>query len=318
MELSKLLTNARVKGFAVGHFNIGNLEMLRAVAAASKECGSSGVMIGASEGERDFIGLKAAAALVLAYEEEYGIPLFLNADHSKSVQSCKAALDAGYHSVHFDGSALHFEENIRQTKEVVAYAETAKRKAATKLSSFGARTKSENERVNQSANRTGEISIEGELGYLGGGSQVTNERIVITPEQMTDPGQAGEYVKRTGVNRLAVAIGNVHGLNLEEPQLDFERLKAIREAVPESCALVLHAGSGIPDEDIARAISLGIVNIHVSTELRKAWRDALARSLADDANEYAPYKIIAPAVTAVKEAVTGKLMLFQRVRGMSV
>lgn len=282
MQLSELFAAARANGFAVGHFNIANLEMLRAIADAAKASGALGVMIGTSEGECQHIGMRQAVALVTAFEEEYGIPLFLNADHAKSVESCKVAIDAGYHSIHFDGSALPFEENVRQTREVVEYARSQIRNT----------------------------SIEGELGYLGGGSTVTRERVTVTAEQMTDPDQARKYVERTGVDRLAVAIGNVHGLNLEEPQLDFERLKAIREAVPERCALVLHAGSGISDEDIRKAIALGIVNIHISTELRKAWREALEATLKDHPGEYAPYRILEPAIEAVRELVMKKLKLF--------
>lgn len=282
MQLSELLAAAYAKGFAVGHFNIANLETLRAIAGAAKESEAPGVMIGTSEGERAHIGLNQAVALVSVFEEEHDVPIFLNADHSKSADSCKRAIDAGYPSVHFDGSGLPYEENIAKTKEVIDY---ARKQAAS-------------------------INIEGELGYLGGGSTVTRKKITIRAKQMTDPDQAREYVGRTGVNRLAVAIGNVHGLNLEEPRLDFERLRAIREAVPEECALVLHAGSGISDEDIKKAINLGILNIHISTELRKIWRENIEQTLREFPEEYAPYKIVGPAVGSLKKLVAAKLALF--------
>lgn len=290
MQLSELLAAARASGFAVGHFNVANLEMLRAIVGAAKESGVLGIMIGTSEGERDAIGLKQAVALIGAFKEEYTTHLFLNADHTKSMESCRAAIDAGYPSVHFDGSALPFEENVAKTEEVVEY---ARKKAGSRK------------------DKTGSMSIEGELGYLGGGSTVTRERVTILAEQMTDPDQARKYVERTGVDRLAVAIGNVHGLNLEEPQLDFERLKAIRAAVPERCALVLHAGSGIADEDIRRAISLGVANIHISTELRKAWREAIELILEAQPDEYAPHKISLPVIDTIKSVVVKKLELFE-------
>lgn len=286
-SLAEILQHARENGHAIGHFNIANVEMLYGVVRGAKEAGVAAVMIGTSEGERESIGLRASVALVAAYASDEQITLLLNADHTKAVAKAKAAIDAGYPSVHFDGSAFTFEDNVAQTGQVVSY---ARRVAAIR--------------------KIPEISVEGELGYIGGGSEVTRERIVLTPGQMTDPEQAREFVERTGIDRLAIAIGNIHGLNLEEPALDFERLKAIREAVPESCALVLHAGSGISDEDVRKAIVLGIANIHISTELRKAWRDALARSLVEHPQEYAPYKIAAPAMTAVKEIVMQKLRLF--------
>ncbi|MDP3794640.1 MAG: class II fructose-bisphosphate aldolase [bacterium] len=289
VSLQELFENARAGQYAVGHFNVASLEMFRAVALAARETGVPGVMIGTSEGEREFMGLRQAVALTRVFAEECGIRLVLNADHSKSVGAAKDAIDAGYPSVHFDGSGLAYEDNVRQTREVVSYA----RERAAGREEPG-------------------MSIEGELGYIGGSSAVTSERVVVTAEQMTDPVKAGDYVQRTGVDRLAIAIGNVHGLNLEEPRLDFERLAAIRAAVPDTCALVLHAGSGIGDADIRKAINLGIVNIHISTELRKAYREVLEESLRERAGEYAPYKLAKPAVQAVKEVVEAKLRLFGR------
>lgn len=289
MELTRIFREARERRIAIGHFNVSNLEMLRAVCDAAREVEPPAVMIGTSEGEREFIGLKQAVALVKAFADDCGTPLFLNADHSKSVESCKAAIDAGYPSVHFDGSALAYEENVLGTREVVEYARS---------------------KIRDTRYEIPDTSIEGELGYLGGGSTVTKEKITVTPEQMTDPREAKDYVERTGVDRLAIAIGNVHGLNLEEPQVDFDRLEAIRQAVPEECALVLHAGSGISDEDIKKAISLGIENIHISTELRKAYREALEKNLKERPDEYAPYKFAKSVIEGVKEVVEAKLRLF--------
>ncbi|MDP3902174.1 MAG: class II fructose-bisphosphate aldolase [bacterium] len=279
--LKEILSEARDSSIAIGHFNVSNLEQLRAIMEAAKVYNAP-IMIGLSEGERKFFGLKQAVALVKSFKEEYGLPVFLNPDHSHSVESAKMAFDAGFDSVHIDLSGLPFEDNVRGTREVVEYVKS----------------------------KNSEISIEGELGYLRGESRIQKEAITIKPEDLTMPEEAAEFVEKTGIDRFSGAYGNSHGISLDEPALDIERIKAVRQALPKEVAMVLHGGSGIPDEEIKEAIKAGIVNIHVNTEIRIAYADALRKFLAENSEETTPYKILAPAVKAVKDKVEEKLRLF--------
>ncbi|RJQ32954.1 ketose-bisphosphate aldolase [Candidatus Parcubacteria bacterium] len=279
--LSEILAKARKSNGAVGHFNISNLEQLRAIMEAAKNLNAP-VMIGLSEGERKFFGLKQAVALVKSFKEEYGLPVFLNPDHSHSVESAKAAFDAGFDSVHIDLSKLSFAENMKGTKEVVDYIKS----------------------------RNPEISVEGELGYLPGESRIQKEAIEIKEEDLTNPEQAAEFAEKTGIDRFSGAYGNIHGISANEPRLDIERIKAIRKILPDNVAMVLHGGSGIPDEQIKEAIKAGIANIHVNTEIRVAYAEALRKFLAENPEETTPYKIMAPVLEAVREKVEEKLRLF--------
>jgi len=283
-SLADILFQVKKNNWAIGHFNISNLEQLRAIMEATKKFNAP-VMIGLSEGERKFVGLKQAVALVKAFKEEYGLPIFLNPDHSHSVESAKLAFDAGFDSVHIDLSKLSLEENIKGTKEVVDY------------------VKSKNP----------EVSVEGELGYLRGESRIQKEKITIKSEDLTKPEEAAEFAEKTGIDRFAGAYGNSHGISLDEPALDIERIKAVRKILPEKVAMVLHGGSGMPDEQIKEAIKAGISNIHVNTEIRTAYAEALRKFLAENPEETTPYKILAPAVEAVKVKVEEKLKLFNSV-----
>lgn len=284
ITLSEILLEAQKEHWAVGHFNISNLEQLRATMEAAKNF-KCPVMIGLSEGERKFVGLKQAVALAKSFKEEYGLPVFLNPDHSHSVESAKSAFEAGFDSVHIDLSKLSFEENIEGTKEVVDY------------------VKSKNPK----------ISVEGELGYLRGESRIQKEIIKIKPEDLTKPEEAAEFAEKTGLDRFAGAYGNSHGISLDEPALDIERIKAVRKILPEKVAMVLHGGSGIPDKEIKEAIKAGISNIHVNTEIRTVYAEALRKFLAENPEETTPYKILAPAVEATQKKVEEKLKLFNSV-----
>ena len=279
--LFEILLQARKNNLAIGHFNVSNLEQLRAIMEAAKRFNAP-VMIGLSEGERKFVGLKQAVALVKSFKEEYGLPIFLNPDHSHSVESAKDAFDAGFDSVHIDLSKLSFKENINGAKEVVDY------------------VKSKNP----------EVSVEGELGYLRGESKIQKEKITIKPEDLTKPEEAAEFADKTGIDRFAGAYGNSHGISLDEPALDIERIKAVRKTLPEKVVMVLHGGSGIPDSQIKEAIKAGIANIHINTEIRTAYAEALRKFLADNPEETTPYKILAPAAEAIQKKVEEKLKLF--------
>ncbi len=269
---------------------------MRAIVEACREVGAPAI-IGTSEGEGAHLGHAEAVALRDVFRKEYGIPIFLNADHHKSVESAKRDIDAGYDSVHIDLSALPYEENVAGTKEVIDYAHA-------KPTTYNLQPTT--------------LSIEGELGYLRGESKIQKEKIEVKPEDYTDPEQAADFVRRTGIDRLAIAVGNIHGISLDEPNLDIERIRAIRRAVPEDVALVLHAGSGIPDEQIRAAIEAGISNVHINTDLRTAFVGALKKSLTEHPDEAAMYKLDADAIVAMKEVIKRKLTLFGAVGRIGV
>src|SRR3989344_5444489 len=175
MTLKEILLKATQEHWATGHFNASELDQTRAIVGACKEVGAPAI-IGTSEGEEKHFGLVEAVALRDVFRKEYGIPVFLNADHHKFVESAKVAIDAGYDSVHIDLSALLFEENVRGTREIVEYA----KKHSNILENVG-------------------MSVEGELGYLRGESQIQKEKIKVKLEDYTDPAQAKEFVEKTGV-----------------------------------------------------------------------------------------------------------------------
>ena len=271
---------AELERWAVPHFNISNFEQLRAIVASCVKL-KSPVMIGTSEGERKFIGARQTVALVRIFREETGIPIILNADHHKSFDTIREAVDAGYDSVLFDGSALSFEENVKTTLRVMEYAKS----------------------------KNPEIIVEGELGYLRGSSEILKEKIKLEANDFTDPNKAREFVDLTGVQRLAVAVGNIHGISLDEPKLDFERIRAIHEKNLDTI-LVLHGGSGISDDDIRKAINAGIRNVHINTEIRATYTNALRKSLVDKPDEVTPYKIFPPVVESIQALVEKKLTAF--------
>ncbi len=280
MMLGEIFNQALAEGWSTGHFNFSESDQARAICEAAKEVGAV-AFIGTSEGEARHLGYGVAVALRDAFRAELGIPIFLNSDHHKSVDSAKRALEAGYDSIHIDLSAKSFEENLAGTKEIVVLARANDR----------------------------EINVEGELGYLRGDSKIQKEKIEVKPEDYTDPEKAAEFVKKTGVNRLAIAVGNIHGISLDEPNLDIERIKKIRAAVPIGVALVLHAGSGIPDNQIKAAIAAGIANIHINTDIRLAYAKAL-RDALKETDETTPYKFDVPAREALKTMVKEKLKFF--------
>ena len=281
MSLDDYLKKALAEGWATGHFNVSESDQFRAICEAAKELNTA-VIIGTSEGEAKHLGYFEAVALRDAFRKELGVPVFLNSDHHKSVEAAKKAVDAGYDSIHIDLSAEQYEKNVSWTKEIVEYAK----------------------------NKNPEISVESELGYLRGESKIEKEKIIVRPEDLTNPDTAKDFVSRTGVNRLAVAVGNIHGLSMDEPALDIERIKKIREAVPKNVALVLHGGSGIPDGQVRAAVAAGIANIHINTDIRVAYARALREEFSKNPEEVVPYKFDASAREAVKKIVKEKLKLF--------
>ena len=293
----ELLQRAKREAYAVGAFNIQNLESLLAVVEAAEE-ERSPVIVAVTPGAIKYAGLNYLARLVKTAAEASPVPMSLHLDHGEDVETVKKCLEAGFTSVMIDGSHLKFEENIALTKRVVDMAHPKG------------------------------VSVEGELGRLAGIEEKTvEEREAV----LTDPKEAEEFVKRTGVDALAVSIGTSHGAYKfkGEPQLDFERLRLIRERV--NVPLVLHGASsvpqwiiekatkygaelagakGIPEDHIKKAIALGITKINIDTDLRLAFTATVREVLANSPKEFDPRKILGPAKEAMKEVVKAKMRLF--------
>ena len=281
MNLRDLIKQAAEKKVAIGHFNISDTEGLRAVVDAAQEL-SLPIIIGVSEGERNFIGIEEAVALVRT-EKEKSLPVFLNADHTYTLEGAKRAIDAGFDAVIVDGAKLSFEENVKITKNCVEYALT-----------------------------TGtSVLVEGELGFIGQSSTVLdNLPEGVSEETQTKPGDAKKFVEETRVDLLAPSVGNVHGMiKTGNPRLNIIRIKEIRKAA--GVPLVLHGGSGISDEDIKQAIDAGISIIHINTELRLAYKEGIEEGL--ESGEVAPYKFLARGVEEMKKVVIEKLKLFNKI-----
>jgi len=280
--LRDVLTRLEKEGAGLGHFNVSDQVLLKAVVAAAAET-KLPVLIGASEGEREFFGAPQLAALVKSEREESGVPLFLNADHTHSLAKALEAAKAGFDAVTIDFSALPFEENVARTKETVQ---------AIKAINPG-------------------ILAEGEIGDIGTGSEIKE---TAQGGKLSTPEEARQFVEATGIDNLAPAVGNMHGMlksmvqGKAKKHLDLERIAQIKKAA--GVFLTLHGGSGTDDEHFRKAIAAGINIIHINTELRVAWRESLDESLARDSNEVVPYKILRPVVDSVKQVVSSRLRLF--------
>jgi fructose-bisphosphate aldolase, class II len=283
-SLRDILKRSQETRVAIGHFNISDLVLLKAVFAAAKELDLP-LLVGLSEGEREFVGTRQIAAFVRSLREEFGFPIFLNADHTHSLAKGEEAAKAGFDSIVFDLSALPFEENVRQTKEAVEALKT----------------------INPS------MLVEGEIGDIGSGSEI-HESSPDLSKGMSTPEEAKQFVESTGVDILAPAVGNMHGMLRSMVQgetkkhLDIERIAAIKQAA--HTFLTLHGGSGTGDEDFRKAIAAGINIVHINTELRVAWRRGLEQGLAQHPTEVVPYRILPPAVDSVKQVVASRLRLF--------
>lgn len=281
LKLNDYFKKASREKWAMAHFNVSSLEQIKAVILAAQELNSP-VMLGVSDGEREYLGIRQIVALTKSFREETGLPIFLNADHSKSIESAKKAIDAGFDSIHIDLSKLPFEENIKGTKEIVEYAKS----------------------------KNPDISVEGELGHLRGESRIQKEIIEIKEEDLTEPEKALEFIEKTGIDRFAPVVGNIHGISANDLKLDIERIKTLRKILPENVALVLHGGSGIPDEQIKKAIEAGISNIHINTEIRVIYAETLRKVLNENLEETTPYKILPPVIEEMKNKIKEKIKLF--------
>ncbi len=281
MELKYYLKKAQKEGWAVGQFNFSTLEQLRGILAAAKKL-KSPVILGTSHGESQYLGIEETVALVEISKMKYGVSAFLNLDHAKDFEYIKRSIDYGYPAVHFDGSRLPLEKNIKYAKKVVEYAHKKN------------------------------VLVEGEVGAIGTeSSKVYSEKFKIKEEDLTNPEEAEKFIKETGVDSLAISIGTFHGVQVrgKNPRIRIERLKEIRKKT-RNTFLVLHGGSGTKNEDIKKAIKSGIVKININTELRLAYARALKSNFIKKKEEIAPYKYLPLAIGAVQKKVEEKIKLF--------
>jgi fructose-bisphosphate aldolase, class II len=281
--LREVLDEARQNEVAIGHFNISDLAGLKAVFESARTLHVP-VIVGLSEGERAFMGVRESAAAVQVLRQEYNCPIFLNADHTHSLASAEDAGRAGFDSIVFDRSELPFAQNISETKRAVEILKA----------------------INPS------ILIEGEIGEIGTGSEIHEE----TPQglKLTTPEEAREFAVATGIDILAPAVGNTHGLSRSmirgeaQKRLDIDRIAEIRKAT--GLFMTLHGASGTNDDDLRRAIQAGITEIHINTEVRLAWRRGLEAAFVKEPDQVVPYKLLPAAVDAMKQVVSARLLLF--------
>lgn len=272
--------------FAIGAFNVDNLEIFKAICLAGQRK-KSPVMVELSGGEIEAIGLSNIIDLVKNARAEYGVPILLNLDHAKKVEDCLKAIEAseeaiGFDDVHFDGSELPLEENLEKAKKVV------------------------------SAAHLKDILVEGEIDHVPGVSEVHSQDLDLEKarESYTKPEMAAEFIKKTGVDIFAAVFGNVHGTFPNQPDLDFELLEKIRDAVGDTF-ISLHGGSGIPAIQVREAIKIGkIVKVNVNTEIRAAFHDALVEELGEDVQNITYYKMTPDIINAVAAVVEGKIDVF--------
>ncbi len=300
LTTKRLLEEAIRGGFAVGAFNINNMELVQGIVSAAKEL-ESPLILQVSRGAREYAGRRYIMKLAEAAEGESGLPIAIHLDHGDSFELCKAVIDDGFTSVMIDGSHEPFEGNVEITKRVVDYAHDRG------------------------------VSVEAELGRLVGEQNEAGEGSEVSREaSYTDPLEAKEFVERTSCDSLAVAIGTSHGAYKfkGEPRLDFERLREIRRLV--LVPLVLHGASsvlpeyvdlcnrygaeirgssGVPEEQIREAVMIGVQKVNIDTDLRIAMTAGVRRALFENVEEFDPRKYLGPGRTLVKEVVMSKIRI---------
>lgn len=276
VSMKEMLLKAKKGKYAVGQFNINNLEWTYTILCKCQEI-KAPVILGVSEGAVRYMGgFHVVADMVKAVikDKNITIPVALHLDHGSSFEKCKAALDAGFTSVMIDASHHEFEENIRITKEVVEYAKKTN------------------------------ASVEAELGKVGG-----QEDDVVAETMYADLNECITLVNETGIDALAPALGSVHGPYQGEPKLGFKEMEEIGTALSET-PLVLHGGSGIPVDQIKRAISCGTSKINVNTEFQQAWTELVRETLNKNPNVYDPRKVIGPGLKGIEAVVVEKCEVF--------
>lgn len=278
-----LMERARKGTFAVGAFNLDNQETLIAVARAAR-AKDAPVLVEVSKGEVDAIGLENVRDLVDNYKAEYGIEMFINLDHSPTVDDAKAGIDAGFEFIHIDVSQANHdatdEDIIKETKKVVAYAK-----------------------------KTGAL-VESEPHYFGGSSNVHTETIDYNEIRKTfsTPEGARAFVEKTGIDTFAAAIGNLHGKYPVPKVLDLELLQQIRDAI--ECNISLHGGSGTPGHYFEKAAKIGVSKININSDMRYAYRKTLERVLDEHKDEYAVVKLMGTVIAEVQKVVESKIAVF--------
>ncbi|MCL0028163.1 class II fructose-1,6-bisphosphate aldolase [Peptococcaceae bacterium] len=275
VTVAELLKKAEEGKYAVGAFNCNNMEIVQAIITAA-EAERAPVIIQASQGAIKYADLEWVAGMAKLAAERAKVPAAIHLDHGTSFEQCVKCIRAGFSSVMIDGSKLPFEENVALTNKVVEVA------------------------------RAVGVSVEAELGKIGG----TEDDISVDEREamLTDPDEAKEFVERTKVDSLAVAIGTAHGQYKGRPELDFDRLEKIKKLV--KIPIVLHGSSGVPDEDIRRAISLGVSKVNIDTNIREAFTNTMRKILNEKPKEIDPRKVLRPAREAAVEIIREKIRLF--------
>ncbi|MGA8678487.1 MAG: class II fructose-bisphosphate aldolase [Candidatus Acidiferrales bacterium] len=241
------------------------------------------VIVGTSEGEREFMGVHQAAAVVKSLREQFEFPIFVNADHTHSLQAAIEAAKAGYDWIVFDVSSVPFEKNIRETKEAVEALKSIRP----------------------------DILVEGEIGNIGSGSEIQD---LAGESRLTTPVEAKQFVTETGVDTLAPAVGNRHGMSKAmaagetRKHLNIERIREIKAAT--KLYMTLHGASGRDDNDLRQAIAAGITVVHINTEVRLAWRRGFDNAFAAQPSEIVSYKILPRVADTIKNVMKSRLKLF--------
>lgn len=275
VPLRPQLEAAEAGGYAVGAFNANNMEIVQAIVEAAEEM-EAPVIIQASQGAIKYAGLDMITAMVQAVAQKAKVPVTLHLDHGTDYATVVSCIRRGFTSVMFDGSQWSEEENIARTKEIVKIAHAVG------------------------------VSVEGEIGKIGGVEddiRVEEREALLTPVP-----DAIEFYRATGVDALAMAFGTAHGHYRLPPKLAFDRIDAVHKET--GAFLVMHGGSGVPDEDVRRGIQLGIRKINIDTELREAFVEELRRQLAEHPGEIDPRKLLGPAREALKAKIKEKMELF--------
>jgi len=275
VSMNEFLPKAKANKFAVGQFNMNNLEFAKAIVEAAME-ENSPFIFGVSEGALKYMGIEYTVAIAEAAAKQSGLPIALHLDHGSSFEVAMKCIRAGFSSVMFDGSHYGLEENIELTKQVV--------KAARAMG----------------------VSVEGELGTIGG----VEDDISVDEEHasLAKPEEAIRFYEETGVDCLAIAVGTAHGMYKGEPKIHYDIIEKVTAAIP--VPVVLHGGSGVPDDAIRQSIKAGVGKINVNTENQVACTNAIREVLAGNANVYDPRKYLTPATTAMKAVVQEKIRLF--------
>lgn len=275
VSMNELLPKAKANKYAVGQFNMNNLEFAQAIVEAAIE-EKAPIIFGVSEGALKYMGIEYTVAIAEAAAKYSGLPIALHLDHGSTFEVAMKCIRAGFSSVMFDGSHHSFEDNIRLTKEVV--------KAARAMG----------------------VSVEGELGTIGG---VEDDISVDEADaNLAKPEEAIRFYEETGVDCLAIAVGTAHGMYAGEPNIRFDIIEKVASAIP--VPIVLHGGSGVPDEAIRSSILAGVGKINVNTENQVACTQAIRDVLNKDGKVYDPRKYLTPARNAMKAVVQEKIRLF--------